>query len=66
VWLTKVPVRDYRADVRLAPDDGGTRITWSGEFTPAFPGGGALMRRFFVRTVGAFARRLAREAERAA
>ncbi|HET6818387.1 MAG TPA: SRPBCC family protein [Mycobacteriales bacterium] len=63
-WLTSFPVRDYRADVRLEPDGTGTRIVWSGTFTPAFPGGAAVMRRFFLSTVGGFARRLAAEAER--
>ena len=62
-WLTSFPVRDYRADVRLEPDGAGTRITWSGTFTPAFPGGAAVMRRFFLGTVGGFARRLAAHAE---
>ena len=62
-WLTSFPVRDYRADVLVEPDAGGTRITWSGTFAPAFPGGAAVMRRFFLQTVGSFASRLAREAE---
>jgi len=64
VWLTKFPVRDYRADVRLEPEGSGTRIEWSGTFTPAFPGGAAVMRRFFLGAVGGFAKRLAAEAER--
>src|SRR3954467_11878582 len=63
-WLTKFPVRDYRADVRLDPEGSGTRIVWSGTFAPAFPGGAAVMRRFFLGTVGSFAKRLAAEAER--
>jgi uncharacterized protein YndB with AHSA1/START domain len=65
VWLTKFPVRDYRADVRLEPDGTGTRIHWRGTFAPAFPGGAAVMRRFFLGAVGGFAERLATEAERA-
>ena len=65
-WLTKFPVRDYRADVRLQPDGTGTRIVWGGSFTPAFPGGAAVMRRFFRSTVGGFTKRLAAEAERRA
>jgi uncharacterized protein YndB with AHSA1/START domain len=64
-WLTRFPVRDYRADVRLEPDGTGTRIVWSGRFAPAFPGGAAVMRRFFLVTVGGFTKRLAAEAERA-
>ena len=63
-WLTNFPVRDYRADVRVEPDGAGSRITWGGNFTPAFPGGAAVMQRFFRRTVGGFVKRLAREAER--
>jgi uncharacterized protein YndB with AHSA1/START domain len=63
-WLARFPVRDYRADVQLSPDGGGTLISWRGEFRPAFPGGAAVMRRFFLATVGGFAQRLAREAER--
>lgn len=63
-WLTSFPVRDYRADVRLDPDGTGTRIVWGGTFRPAFPGGAALMTRFFTSTVGGFATRLASEAER--
>jgi uncharacterized protein YndB with AHSA1/START domain len=64
-WLTNFPVRDYRSDVRLEPDGTGTRITWAGTFRPAFPGGAVVMRRFFLGTVGGFAKRLAAEAERA-
>lgn len=61
-WLTRV-VRDYRADVRLEPDGAGTRIVWSGSFTPTMLGPGPVMRRFFSTTVGGFARRLAARAE---
>jgi len=63
-WLTKFPVRDYRADVRVEPDGSGTRIVWTGSFRAAFPGGGAVMRRLLGATVGGFAKRLAAEAER--
>jgi uncharacterized protein YndB with AHSA1/START domain len=63
-WLTSFPVRHYRADVALEPDGTGTRIVWSGTFHPSFPGGGAVMRRFFLSTVGGFAKRLAARAER--
>jgi uncharacterized protein YndB with AHSA1/START domain len=62
-WLTRV-VRDYRADVRLESDGGGTRIVWSGTFTPTLPGSGPVMERFFRITVGGFARRLAAHAEK--
>lgn len=62
-WLTRV-VRDYRADVRVEPDGDGSRIVWSGEFTPTLVAPGPVMRRFFTSTVGGFARRLAAYAER--
>ncbi|MBV9291154.1 MAG: SRPBCC family protein [Frankiales bacterium] len=61
-WHTRV-VRDYRSDVRLEPDGAGTRIVWSGTFRSGLLPAG-LMQRFFTRTVGGFAQRLAREAER--
>lgn len=64
--LSGLPARDYRADVHLESHDGGTRIVWSGRFTPKLPGTAPLLRRFLVATVGGFAKRLAREAERRA
>jgi len=57
-------VRDYRADVRLEPDGSGTRIVWSGSFTPTWFGSGPLIRRFFRQTIAGVARRLAAEAEK--
>ena len=62
VWPTRI-VRDYRADVRLEPQGGGTRIVWSGSFAPTLLGPSPLMLRFFRMTVGGFARRLAAYAE---
>lgn len=41
--LSGFPVRDYRADVDLSPESGGTTITWSVSFTPKLPGTGAAM-----------------------
>ena len=64
VVLSGLPVRDYRADVRLDAEGTGTRITWGGTFTPKVPGTGWLLRRFLLATIGGFARRLARYAER--
>ena len=73
IWHTRI-VRDYRADVRLEPvaiepgpdgsDRTGTRIVWSGSFAPTLLGPAPVMLRFFTRTVGGFARRLAAYAER--
>lgn len=62
VILSGLPVKRYRADVRLEPEGSGTRITWSGVFVPKLPGTGPLLRAFLVLTVGGFARRLARHA----
>ena len=63
VWPTRI-IRDYRADVRLAPEGTGTRIVWGGSFTPTFLGPAPVMVRFFTMTVGGFARRLAAYAEK--
>jgi uncharacterized protein YndB with AHSA1/START domain len=64
VILSGLPVKRYRADVRLTPQAGGTRITWHGVFVPKIPGTGPLLRAFLVLAVGGFARRLAKHAER--
>ena len=61
--LRGLPVRDYRADVRLEPEGNGTRIVWGGSFRPKVPGTGPLVRLFLLATIGSFARRLARYAE---
>lgn len=60
--LSGLPVRAYRADVRLTPDGTGTRIDWSGTFTPKWPGTAGMLRMFLLVTIGGFVRRLAREA----
>jgi uncharacterized protein YndB with AHSA1/START domain len=57
--LSGLPVRDYRADVRLSPDGTGTRIEWSGSFTPKLPGTAGILRLFLLSTIGGFVRRLA-------
>jgi len=61
--LSGLPVRDYLADVRLTPDGSGTRITWSGSFTPKVPGMGGMLRLFLRSTISSFVRRLAKHAE---
>lgn len=58
------PVRNYRADVHLAADGTGTRITWRGEFDPILPGTGALLARGYRAMISGFARRLAAYAAR--
>jgi Polyketide cyclase / dehydrase and lipid transport len=57
--LSGLPVKGYRADVRLAADGDGTRITWASSWGSAPPG----MAWFLRRTVGGVARSLARGAE---
>ena len=68
IWKTRI-VGDYRADVRLdsvstGTGGAGTRIVWSGSFTPTKLGPAPVMLRFFTMTVGGFARRLAAYAEK--
>ncbi|MGH9098477.1 MAG: SRPBCC family protein [Acidimicrobiales bacterium] len=60
--LRGFPVRDYRADVILTPNRGGTILTWSAEFNPKVTGTGAvvwvvlrLLLRGFARDVCRFA-----------
>jgi hypothetical protein len=38
--VSGLPVRDYRADVDLAPASGGTEITWRSSFRPKYVGTG--------------------------
>ena len=54
-----LPIRDYRSDVHFEPLGTGTRIVWRGTWTARLPMAG-----FLRRTIGGFARALAREAER--
>lgn len=56
-----MPVKDYRADVRLTPtSDGGTHISWKGSWTTRVPG----VSNFLAKMVLGFATGAAREAER--
>jgi uncharacterized protein YndB with AHSA1/START domain len=64
--LSGLPVRSYRADVHIEPHGPGSRIEWSGSFTPKVAGTAALLRLFLVATVGGFARRVARFAAESA
>ena len=63
--LSGMPVRGYRADVRIEPDGTGSRIVWGGSFEPKLPGTAGALRLFFRTAVGGFLKRLAAEAERA-
>ena len=37
---SKLPVKNYRADIDLTPRDGGTEIRWVSQFDPKYPGHG--------------------------
>ncbi len=62
--LSGFPVRNYRADVRLEPEDGGTAISWSVGFDDRLPGAGSVVAAVLHRVVRGFATGLARYAER--
>jgi hypothetical protein len=57
--LSGLPIRDYRADVDLTPDDGGTLIRWHSTFSAKVPGTGWIYRRalgrFIARTADGLA-----------
>ncbi len=63
--VSGIPIRDYRAEVTLAPAGEGTEIRWRSSFRPKLPGTGALARRQFQRFIAQTAEGLAREAEQA-
>lgn len=44
--LSGLPLRGYRADVDLTPEDGGTAIHWHSTFHAKLPGTGGIFRRF--------------------
>lgn len=49
--LSGLPMRGYRADVDLAPENGGTSIRWHSSFTAKWPGTGGMMRRALGRFI---------------
>lgn len=53
VLLSGLPLRDYRADIDLLPEPGGTVVSWRSRFRPKLPGTGwiyrAALRRFIQR-----------------
>ncbi len=65
--LSGVPVRDYRADVKLAagprPSETGTTITWQASFRGRFPFSPRLVKRKLEAFIADTATRLARAAE---
>lgn len=69
VILSGMPVRNYRADIRLTEVGDGNRserpqtlIEWSGAFDPKFPGSGRLVCAVIQAIITRFAERLARHA----
>ena len=43
--IAGAPVRNYEAEVRFAPEDGGTRVEWEVHFDPLVPLTGGLLAR---------------------
>ena len=64
--LSGVPVRDYAAEVTVAPRDGGSELHWRSRFRPRFPGTGRLLKRALDDVIAELTARAAREAERRA
>jgi hypothetical protein len=62
--LRGFPARDYRADVTLRPNRGGTILTWSAEFNPKVPGTGAVVWVVLRLLLRGFARDVCRFADR--
>ncbi|GAB3980315.1 SRPBCC family protein [Plantactinospora veratri] len=60
--LSGLPLRDYRADVDLTPERGGTSIRWHSTFAARVPGTGWLYRRALHRFIGQVAAGLAAHA----
>lgn len=60
-----LPVRDYRGEIDLEADAGGTRIRWRTSFLPRWPGTGWLWRLGIRRFISESARGLAAYAARA-
>jgi uncharacterized protein YndB with AHSA1/START domain len=62
VLLAGLPLRDYRANVDLTPERGGTAIRWSSDFSAKMPGTGPLYRWALNRFMAAAASNLAARA----
>ena len=63
VLLSGLPLRDYRANVDLAPERDGTTIRWTSDFAAKVPGTGPIFRvaltRFMAAAAGGLASRAA-------
>lgn len=62
--VTGMPVRNYRADVVLQPEETGTAISWSVAFDERFSGTGALLGMILHGIISRFASGLVRYADR--
>ena len=58
------PVRNYRADVYLTPEDGGTAHHLGSDVRPQIPGTGRALEVVYRRIIGGVARRLVAYAEK--
>lgn len=65
VLLSGLPLRDYRADVDLAAENGGTAIRWHSTFTAERPGTGWIYRWALSRFIRKCVRGLAQHAAEA-
>ncbi len=61
--LSGFPVRNYRADVTLEEDGGGTRITWTGTYDERWPGTAGVLGVVLGRMMQRFATDLAGHAD---
>ena len=65
--VSGLPVREYRADARLAEGDGnGTELEYTGSFRPLVPGTGPVLGLLIRTALSALVGSLARESERRA
>src|ERR1700722_5556668 len=58
-----LPVRNYRADVYLLGENGGTTVTWQGHFDELMPFSGRAMKAVLHRITSGFATQLCRYAD---
>lgn len=63
--LSGMPLRDYRADIDLAPDGDGTIIRWHSGFRARYPGTAWLFRWYLTRFIGVLVTGLAARASEA-
>jgi len=64
--VSRLPIKDYRADVDLEPEGSGTRIRWRASFSGTVPGTGFVLRRALGRFLQQCAQGLADAAGRRA